>query len=125
MNEKVLGQCPVCGGDMKVTELECSSCRTRVSGRFDPGKFSRLDEDQLEFVEVFVKLRGNIKEVEEELGISYPTVRKKLDVVIETLGFSPEESPEDTKSEERTEVLDALDTGEIDFKQALKKLEKL
>jgi len=125
MSEKVLGQCPVCGSDMKVTELECSSCHTRVSGNFKLGKFSRLNQEQLEFVEVFVKLRGNIKEVEEELGISYPTVRKKLDKVIETLGFSPEESPEDTKSEERAEVLDALDSGDINFNEAVKKLENL
>ncbi|MFB6290511.1 MAG: DUF2089 domain-containing protein [Candidatus Bipolaricaulia bacterium] len=125
MSEKVIGKCPVCGADMSVTELECSSCHTKVSGKFDLGKFSRLDKHQLEFVEVFVRLRGNIKEVEEELDISYPTVRKKLDNVIETLGYSPEEGPEDTKVEERNEVLTALDQGEIDFDEAMKKLENL
>ena len=125
MSEKVLGQCPVCGADMKVTELECSKCRTRISGNFDLGKFSRLSQEQLEFVEVFVKLRGNIKEVEEELGISYPTVRKKLDNVIESMGFSPEESPEDTKAEERSQILEALDSGEINFEEAKMKLKNL
>ena len=125
MKKKVIGQCPVCGTGMKVTELECPSCHTKVSGQFDLGKFSQLNRDQLEFVEVFVRLRGNIKEVEEELGISYPTVRKKLDDVIETLGYSPGESPEDTKKEERTEILTALDEGEIDFKDAMKRLENL
>lgn len=124
MMNKVIGQCPVCDGDMHVTELECSSCGTKVSGRFRLEKFSRLNPDQMKFVEVFIKLRGNIKEVEQEMGISYPTVRKKLDEVIQALGFSPEESPEDTKAEERTEVLDALEKGEIEYEEAVEKLNK-
>ncbi len=125
MAHKLIGECPVCGADMKVTKLECSRCSTKVSGQFDPGKFSRLSPEQLQFVEVFIKLRGNIKEVEEELGISYPTVRKKLDQVIESLGFHPEESPEDSKAEERTEVLEALEAGEVDFDEAKQRLKNL
>lgn len=125
MPKKVIGKCPVCGQNMRVTELECSSCHTRVSGQFDLGKFSRLNRKQLEFVEVFIRLRGNIKEVEEEMGISYPTVRKKLDEVIEALGYRPEKSPDDETVEKRTEVLNALDEGEIDFEEAKNKLEEL
>lgn len=125
MANKIIGQCPVCGSDMIATELECPHCHTRVSGKFELGKFSQLDPEQLEFVEVFIRLRGNIKEVEEEMGISYPTVRKKLDQVIQALGFSPEASPEDTKAEERTEVLTALEQGDIDYSEAVKKLKNL
>ncbi|MCF7890405.1 DUF2089 domain-containing protein [Candidatus Bipolaricaulota bacterium] len=125
MPKKLIGKCPVCGKDMKVTELECPGCHTQVSGQFDLGKFSRLNRQQLEFVKVFIRLRGNIKEVEEEMGISYPTVRKKLDEVIEALGYRPEESPDDEAVEKRNEVLDALDKGEIDFEEAKTKLEEL
>jgi|SRR6056297_878956 len=125
MANKIIGQCPVCGADMLVTELECPHCHTKVSGKFELGKFSQLDPEQLEFVEVFIKLRGNIKEVEEEMGISYPTVRKKLDKVIQALGFSPEESPEDIKAEERVDVLAALEKGDIEYSEAIKKLKNL
>lgn len=125
MPEKVIGKCPVCGQNMRVTELECPSCHTQVSGQFDLGKFSRLNRKQLDFVEVFIRLRGNIKEVEEEMGISYPTVRKKLDEVIEALGYRPEKSPDDETVEKRTKVLNALDEGEIDFEEAKNKLKEL
>ncbi len=125
MNRKIPGGCPVCNSKMIVTELECPNCHTKISGKFELGKFSRLTREQLDFVEVFVRLRGNIKEVEEEMGISYPTVRKKLDEVIQALGYHPEESPEDNKVEERSAVLNDLDSGEIGFEEAIKKLEDL
>jgi hypothetical protein len=125
MAEKVIGKCPVCGDQMNVTELECTSCRTKLSGNFELGKFSQLSQDQLEFVEVFIRLRGNIKEVEEELGISYPTVRKKLDEVIESLGYRPEESPDGETVEKRNEVLSSLEEGEIEFEEAKEKLQEL
>lgn len=125
MAKKILGNCPVCGETLQVKRLECPSCRTEVSGKFDLGKFSRLSSDQLEFVSLFIRLRGNIKEVEEEMGISYPTVRKKLDEVIEALGYRPEESPEGDTSEKRKEVLQALDEGEIEFEEAKEQLKEL
>ena len=124
MSEKVIGKCPVCGERMKVTELECPSCRTKLSGDFELGKFSKLNGEQLEFVEMFLRLRGNIKEVEEEMGISYPTVRKKLDEVIESLGYTPEESPDDETVEKRNEILGSLEDGEIEFEEAKRKLKE-
>lgn len=125
MTHKIIGQCPVCGSDMNVTELECPSCSTTINGKFDLGHFSQLTSEQLEFVKIFLRLRGNIKEVEEEMGISYPTVRKKLDEVIEALGYKPEESPDDETVEKRNKVLNALDEGEINFEEAKEKLEEL
>ena len=96
MANKIVGQCPVCGSNMKVTELQCSSCNTKVSGRFDLGHFSQLTPDQLKFVEIFIRLRGNIKEVEEEMGISY----KVLDRYILT-GAAPPAAKEKIKSMEK------------------------
>ncbi|MBS3737305.1 MAG: DUF2089 domain-containing protein [Candidatus Bipolaricaulota bacterium] len=125
MANKIIGQCPVCGSDMKVTELECSNCNTKVSGRFDLGQFAQLTPDQLEFVEIFIRLRGNIKDVEEEMGISYPTVRKKLDDVIESMGYSPGETADEEVAEKRNKVLNSLDEGEIDFEEAKKRLQEL
>lgn len=125
MANEIIGKCPVCSEDMVVTQLECSSCHTRVSGRFDPNKFSRLNSEQLKFIETFIKLRGNIKEVEEKMGISYPTVRKKIDEVTHTLGFDPKSSTEEVDEKEKSEILELLDNGEIDYREALSKLKSL
>ena len=83
----VLGRCPVCSDELTVTRLHCQSCDTGIDGRFRLGRFQRLATDQLNFVEVFVKNRGIIKDVEAELGISYPTVRARLDEALRAMGF--------------------------------------
>ncbi len=118
----LVGNCPVCGDDMIITELKCPSCETTISGKFKLDKFSRLKKEHLEFIEVFVKSRGNIKEVERELGISYPTVRNKLDEVIHALGHDIEQSPDDEMAEKRKEVLTRLESGEISAAEAVEQL---
>jgi hypothetical protein len=85
---KMPGSCPVCGGKLDITSLSCRNCSTAITGRFESCRFCRLSPEHLSFVEVFVKNRGNIKEIERELGISYPTVRNRLDQVIAALGYS-------------------------------------
>ncbi|MGM0419679.1 MAG: DUF2089 domain-containing protein [Bacillota bacterium] len=122
---KLIGSCPVCDENMEITELHCSNCDTTIRGRFSLDKFSRLNPEQLHFVEVFVSSRGNIKEVEREMGISYPTVRNKLDEVIQALGYEPEDSPDDNKATKRKEVLDSLEQGEINSQEAVEMLKKL
>ena len=79
-------RCPVCDGEMTITRLRCPQCSTVVEGSFVMDKFSRLSPEQLQFVETFLKVRGNIKEMERELGISYPTVRARLDAILAALG---------------------------------------
>ena len=85
---KVITSCPVCNKKMKATRLKCSSCKTVIENEFEFSKFDYLSKDQLKFMEVFIMCRGNIKDVEKELGISYPTVRAKLDEVINSLGYN-------------------------------------
>jgi len=118
----LVGNCPVCGDDMIITSLKCPSCETTISGKFKLDKFSRLKKEHLEFIEVFVKSRGNIKEVERELGISYPTVRNKLDEVIHALGHDIEQSPDDEMAEKRKEVLKRLENGDISAAEAVEEL---
>jgi len=121
----MLGRCPVCGEGLEVTRLHCPQCDTGVDGRFQVCKFCLLGREQKDFIETFIKARGNIKEVERELGISYPTVRGRLDAVIEALGYRVERSAEaeDTgKDRRRKEILDALNRGEINSEQAIKLL---
>ncbi|MBU5591819.1 DUF2089 domain-containing protein [Clostridium sp. MSJ-4] len=118
MTYRVLSRCPVCSKKLKVTKLKCSVCGTTIENEFSLSKFEYLSADQLNFVEVFLKSRGSIKEVEKELGISYPTVRAKLDEVISTLGYDvPKKS-----SANNTEVLDMLERGEISPEQAVEML---
>lgn len=117
------GKCPVCSSDLEVVRLQCTSCGTSVEGHFEQSKFNRLDPEQLAFLELFLKARGNIKEVERELGLSYPTVRSRLDALLATLGYVVEES--DRRSEvarKRREILDALDAGKLTADDALRLL---
>ncbi|MHC1723866.1 MAG: DUF2089 domain-containing protein [Aminipila sp.] len=129
MKYKAPGKCPVCGEKLSITKLSCPKCSTSIEGDFQPCEFCRLPEEDLEFIKVFIKCRGNIKDVEKELGISYPTVRGKLDAVIRGLGFevSTKETlkENDDKVNARNEILDQLSKGEIAPKEATEKLKNL
>ena len=122
MVHKYPGQCPVCGGEMIIRELECPTCQVRLRGSFESCPFCVLSQEQLELIKIFLKSRGNIKEVERELGISYPTVRGRLDDIVRTLGFSPAK-PEVTKGM-RDELLAKLESGEIDADEFLRRLDE-
>lgn len=124
MKYKAPGVCPVCGEPLMVTRLSCNHCQTRLEGEFNFCKFCRLPAEQREFVEVFIKCRGNIKDVEKELGISYPTVRNRLDGVIEALGYRIEKQEAADEKDYRQEVLKALENGEITAEEAALQLRK-
>lgn len=116
------GRCPVCGDTLEVTRLHCRQCDTVLEGHFDLGRLSRLSPDQLAFVETFLRCEGTIKRVEKELGISYPTVRARLEDAIRALGYEviSEVSQDSGFSDaERSEILDRLDRGEISSEEAL------
>ena len=119
MTYKILCKCPVCSSKLKATRLKCDSCSTVVENQFELSKFDYLNSEQLNFIEVFLKSRGNIKDVEKELGISYPTVRAKLDEVITSLGYTvAKQKP----SMDKKDVVDMLEKGEITADEALKML---
>lgn len=120
MKREVLGKCPVCGEELFVTKLTCHNCHTHIEGDFSLCKFCKLTDEQKNFVEIFIKSRGNIKEIEKEMGISYPTVRGKLENVIEALGYSPKYSEPKV---DKKEILSRLDSGEITSEEALKLLQ--
>jgi hypothetical protein len=115
MSERaVIGKCPICAAQLRVVRLECGSCGTRLEGSFSLGRFHSLSADQLEFLEVFIRARGNYKDVERELGLSYPTVRSRLDAVIRALGFQAEPEPDrEAVAERRKEILRQLAEGRI------------
>lgn len=116
MAAEVIGKCPVCGGNTEVTRISCNNCDTHIEGHFSPCKFCRLNNEQKNFIDVFIKCRGNIKEVEKELGVSYPTVKNKLEDAAGALGYKFEQPKSDTK---RQDVLDRLNNGEISVEEAI------
>src|SRR5215208_2419765 len=85
-----LSECPVCDGPLAITELDCRSCGTSLRGEFTPTRcpFCALPEEQLQFLELFLRCRGNLRDVERTLGLSYPTVRARLDGVLAALGYA-------------------------------------
>lgn len=117
------GRCPVCGGLMHVTRLACDSCGSALVGTFSFCRFCQLSPEQQNFVEAFLLSRGNIREMERVLGVSYPTVRNRLDGVIEALGHEAG-SDHDAQQEEqkRRQVLEALDKGELSVQEAIRQL---
>lgn len=125
MRHQVPGICPVCGEKLDVTKLTCHHCETTIEGNFENCRFCGLNPEQKNFVEVFIKCRGNIKEVERELGISYPTVRGRLDNVLEAMGYRVDQMDRGEMSNRRKEVLDQLAKGEISAEEAVKALKSL
>ena len=89
MPHDVISTCPVCSSELAVTRLHCGSCGTTLEGDFSVGRFGRLNRDQLALLESFLRSRGNLRDMERELGISYPTVRSRVEQLVRSLGFGP------------------------------------
>lgn len=144
----ILNKCPVCGGDLVVTRLHCPACETTIEGSFDPSvsgsrlqeafspeqlkpllPFSRLSAEQLQFVLTFVRCEGRFNRMEDEMGLSYPTLRNRLNDIIRALGYEPaREEPavappiQTLGPDERQSILDMLSRGEIDLEEAKRRL---
>ena len=118
-----LSKCPVCGGELSVTRLHCDTCDTAIEGRFANNVFVGLTTEQLDFIETFVRCEGKITRMEDEMALSYPTIRNRLQEVIRALGFEPgrEESPE-VSEERRRGILEDLNSGKISAEDAMRLL---
>lgn len=116
MEYKQPAQCSVCGGALTVTQLTCPNCSTVVSGSFSPCRFCALNDKMSLFLDAFLKSRGNIKEVEKRLSISYPTVKSLLDELLTTL--YPDERQPAGEGLTAAGILDKLDKGEITVSEA-------
>jgi len=137
MVHDVIATCPVCSDELTITRLHCRSCGTALEGEFGVGRFGRLDREQLGLLESFLRSRGNLKEMERELGISYPTVRGRVDALVRALGLAdgaPDEEPLDQDASEpagvdpaaeRRDILERLARKEIDADEAAAALRAL
>jgi hypothetical protein len=142
MVHDVIATCPVCSDELTITRLHCRSCGTALEGEFGVGRFGRLDREQMSLLESFLRSRGNLKEMERELGISYPTVRGRVDALVRALGLAdgaPDPDEEDfdaaapdtadasvsDTSAERREILERLARKEIGAEEAAAALRAL
>lgn len=117
--------CPLCNGELTVTKIYCRDCDSTIEGRFSAGVFSQLTLEQLAFVETFVRCEGKITRMEAELGLSYPTIRNRLHEVIRAMGYEPGEGDISGMSEqERRDILERLEKGEISYEDAMRLLEE-
>jgi|SRR5271166_4579175 len=130
---RLILKCPSCFGDLTVTQLHCHSCDIGIEGDFSIPALLRLNRAQLDFVEVFLKNRGIIREVERELGVSYPTVRARLDEVLDAIGFNLSSSPDGDHNDQpapdqsraRRAILEQLSAGKISPEDAMRALAAL
>ena len=126
MARKIIESCPSCNGKLAITEVRCTRCDTQVRARYEPCDFCALSSEQSAFLRVFVTSRGNLSEVEKRLGISYPTVRSKLDEVIDQLSAAqPDLPPSPTDHPGRHMILDAVARGELTAKEGLERMRAL
>jgi hypothetical protein len=115
-------ECPVCHDDLLVTRLACRNCGTALEGRFTMGRLLQLTPEQLHFVEIFLRSEGKLNRVQEELGLSYPTVRSRLVDVIRALGYEVGGERE-SDDQRRQEILERLARREISSEEAFRLLE--
>jgi hypothetical protein len=121
----LLGTCPVCGESLEVTRLHCRNCDTTIEGHFNTGAFDRLSPEQLVFAETFIRNEGKLNRMEKELGLSYPTLRSRLNDLIRAMGYEvgQEEPPAAISDEERRQILDDLATGKVTSEEAVQRLQ--
>jgi len=107
-------KCPACGQNLHVSKLHCHSCGTEVQGLYHLDRFNRLNEEQLSFMEAFLKCRGNLKDLCSAIGISYPTARNRLDQLINALDFEGKAEI----SAKRLDILEQIREGVITPEEA-------
>ena len=125
--KRTISACPVCDAALHVTELTCSVCATRLAGEFDAPPLARLAPEHQMFVETFVRCRGVIRDVEKALGISYPTVRARLDAAVDALEavFAEEKAGSSAATDRRHALLKRVEAGDLSPEEAAKRLRRL
>jgi hypothetical protein len=117
----ILNECPICKGELLAVTLECKHCDSRIHGRFITGPFANLTLEQIEFIELFIKNEGKLTRMQDDLSLSYPTIRNRLHEVIRALGYEPGEGEDEPAINEaqRRKILEDLENGEISYDDAI------
>jgi hypothetical protein len=128
MTHRILRSCPVCGGELAVSRLHCSACDTTIEGHFSHAAtpFGTLNNDQTQFLLAFIRCEGRFTRLEQELNLSYPTLRNRLAEILKAMGFEPdrEEAPATPRLsiEDRRRILEELEGGQISYAEAQRRL---
>ena len=134
MTQPMPNKCPLCSGALEVTAIHCLECGVEMRGQFALAPYRNLDAEQIRFLETFLRCRGVIRDMEAALGISYPTVRARLDALLSALGFEggPYASPAASaplsaaqKAARRKEILTAIENGTLGADAGLNALQAL
>lgn len=134
MLQHVIATCPVCDGDLAVTRLRCGTCGTTIEGEFRVGRYARLTREQTQVLESFLRSRGNLRDMERELGISYPTVRARVEALVRALGFGPRDEAEPASTAQpaaedvaatRRDILERLANHELSAEEAAEAIRAL
>lgn len=117
-----LTRCPVCQNELTITRLHCDACDTTLDGRFVGGPFAHLTPEQLDFVLTFIRCEGKLTRMEVEIGLSYPTIRNRLQDIIRALGYEPgkDEAAPEISEDRRRQVLEDLDAGRLSADAAMR-----
>jgi len=130
----VIATCPVCAHELAVTRLRCGECGTTIEGEFGVGRFGRLTREQMQVLESFLRSRGNLRDMERELGISYPTVRARVESLVRALGFGPRDeadapptapAPTTEIMAGRRDILERLSRRELSAEEAAEAIRAL
>ena len=137
MTQPMPNKCPLCSGELEVTEVHCLQCDVQMHGQFTLAPYRNLDAEQIRFLETFLRCRGVIRDMEAALGISYPTVRTRLDALLASLGFdggpfaeapappAPVSLSAAQKAARRKEILASIENGTLDADAGLNALQAL
>jgi hypothetical protein len=112
--------CPVCSQRLALTRLSCPSCSTELSGAFEACEFCVLTNEERDVLRVFLASRGNMKDLERHLGVSYPTARARFDALLGKLGIEKQGTQ---PAVSRIELMEQVARGEIDINEALNRLD--
>ena len=115
-----VGSCPFCGKELYVTEYSCGGCGVSIRGKFKRCDLCNLPTEMLHFVRTFLKCQGNIREVERNLGISYPTIKNRLASVNQMLQVGEFSRFVDRGS--RLDLLNSFRDGRISIDEVLRNI---
>jgi hypothetical protein len=115
--------CPVCGAQLAIIRLGCAACGTELAGVFQPCEFCALNDKEIEMLRVFLSSRGNLREVEKYLGVSYPTARLRFAELLEKLGLGEAAEPEPALTQDQ--ILSEVASGALSPAEAQELIEQL